>query len=74
MSRAIVLLLQVGLMLSAIAGILFAVRIILQQTIGGSWYWGGAIAAFVGPVAFALALLLVERSGTFPGVREEGPK
>ena len=74
MSRAIVLLLQVGLMLSAVAGILFAVRIILQQTIGGSWYWGGAIAAFVGPVAFALALFLVERSESFPRGREEESK
>ena len=73
MSRAIVLLLQVGLMLSAVAGILFAVRIILQQTIGGSWYWGGAIAAFFGPVAFALALFLVERA-EFPRGREEESK
>ena len=45
MSRAITLTLQVGLLLSAVAGILFAVRIILQQAIGGSWYWAGAMAA-----------------------------
>ena len=61
MSRAITLLLQAGLFLTAIAGILFAVRIILQQTVGGSWYWGGAMAAFAGPVLFALALYLFER-------------
>ena len=61
MSRLISLILQVGLLLSAVAGILFAVRIILQQTIGGSWFWGGAMAAFAGPVFFALALQLFER-------------
>ena len=61
MKRAIVLLLQIGLMLTAIAAIIFAVRIILQLTIGGSWYWGGAIAAFTGPVAFAIALYVFER-------------
>ncbi len=61
MSRAITLILQIGLLLSAAAGILFAVRIIVQQTIGGSWFWGGAMAAFAGPAFFALALHLFER-------------
>lgn len=63
MSRAIALVLQIGLLLTSVAGILFAVRIILQQTIGGSWYWGGAMAAFAGPAFFALALYLYERRG-----------
>jgi uncharacterized oligopeptide transporter (OPT) family protein len=46
---------------AAVAGILFAIRIILQQTIGGSWYWGGAMAAFAGPVLFTIAFYLFER-------------
>ena len=61
MSRAISLTLQIGIFLSAVAGILFAIRIILQQTIGGSWYWGGAMAAFAGPVLFTIAFHLFER-------------
>ena len=69
MNRALTFLLQVGLALTSVAAILFAVRIIVQQTLGGSWYWGGAMAAFAGPVAFAVALRLHERgdSGTQPG-------
>ena len=63
MTRAITLLLQVGLVLTAIAAILFAVRIILQQALGiGSWYWGGAIAVFLGPLAFTAALALLGRN------------
>ena len=61
MSQLIALVLRVGVLVSSMAGILFAVRIILQQTIGGSWYWGGALAAFSGPVFFSLALYLFER-------------
>ena len=61
MSQLIALVLRVGVLVSSIAGILFAVRIILQQTMGGSWYWGGALAAFSGPVFFSLALYLFER-------------
>ena len=63
MTRAITLLLQVGLVLTAIAAILFALRIILQQSLGiGSWYWGGAVAVFLGPLAFTAALAVFERS------------
>jgi hypothetical protein len=62
MKRLISLLLQAGLVLTAVAGILFAVRIILQQALGiGHWYWAGAVAAFVGPLAFAAALFVFER-------------
>ena len=61
MTRALTIMLQIGLAVTSVAAILFALRIILQQTIGGSWYWGGALAAFAGPVAFALALYLFER-------------
>ena len=69
MSQVITLVLRVGVLLSAIAGILFAVRIILEQTVGGSWYWGGALAAFSGPVFFSAALYLFERR---PPVRGPG--
>lgn len=61
MSRAIQLTLQIGLLLSAIAGIVFAVRIIIGMTLGANWFWGGAVAAFIGPATFALALYLYER-------------
>lgn len=62
MSRAITILLEVGIVVTSIAAIFFAAKIILEQTIGGSWYWGGAIAAFTGPALFALALNLYQRS------------
>jgi hypothetical protein len=55
MSRAISVILQAGILLSAAAGILFAIRIIPEQTTAGSWYWGGAIAVF------AVALYVFER-------------
>ena len=61
MSRAISFTFQAGILLSAAAGILFAIRIIPEQTIAGSWYWGGAIAVFVGPGLFAVALYVIER-------------
>ena len=63
MRRVITFLLQAGLALTAIAAILFAVRIIAQQVLGiGSWDWGGAIAVFLGPVAFTIALFVFEWS------------
>lgn len=61
MSRAIQLTLQVGLLFSAIAAIVFAVRIIIGLTLGANWFWGGAVGAFLGPVSFAIALYLYER-------------
>ena len=69
MSRINVMVLEVGLLISSLAAILFALRIILQQVIGGSWFWGGAMAAFAAPVAFALALYLYDRR--LPAVRKE---
>jgi hypothetical protein len=61
MRRAITLLLQAGLLLSTIGAILFALQIIVGLTLGSRWFWGGAVAAFLGPVAFASTLFLVER-------------
>jgi hypothetical protein len=61
MSRAISVILQAGILLSAVAGIPFAIRIIQEQTIAGSWYWGAAIVVFAGPALFAVALYVIER-------------
>ena len=66
MSRVITLLLEIGILVTSIAAILFAAKIILEQTIGGSWYWGGALAAFSGPALFALALNLYQRWAAAP--------
>ena len=62
MSRVITIFLEIGILVTSIAAIIFAARIIVQQTIGGSWYWGGALAAFAGPALFALALSLYRPS------------
>ena len=62
MSRALVLALQIGVLVSAVAAILSSIRIILQQTVGGSWFCGCAMAAFAAPAFFAVALFLVRRS------------
>ena len=62
MSRVITILLEIGIVVTSIAAILFAAKIILEQTIGGSWYWGGALAAFSGPALFTLALSLYQRT------------
>jgi hypothetical protein len=61
MSRAINLLLEAGLIVSALGALAYAIRIILGTVINISWYWGGAIGAFAGPVAFAAALNLYQR-------------
>ena len=62
MSRVVALALQIGILLGAVAGILYLVRIILQLVSGvGSWYWAGAMASFAAPLAFALALHFYER-------------
>lgn len=66
MSRAITLLLEIGLVISVVAAIGYAVQIALGVLFGTSWYWAGALAAFAGPVAFALALRLTSDRGA-PG-------
>jgi hypothetical protein len=49
-----------GLLVSALAAIGYAVWILIGQAIPVRWYWGGAIAAFLGPVSFAAAAYLNE--------------
>ena len=61
MSRAIQLTLLLGLFLAGVAGIVFSARIILGLTLGANWFWGGAFAAYLGPISFAAALYLFER-------------
>ena len=61
MNRAILLSLQLGMLLSTIAAIVFAIRIVVGLTLGANWFWGGAVGAFIGPVSFAIALYLFER-------------
>ena len=40
----------------AAAAIAESVYIILGLVLGARWFWGGAIAAYFGPAAFAIAL------------------
>ena len=61
MSRLISILLRVGLVVSAVAAIIGAVRMGLGFVLNLSWYWAGLMAAFAGPVSFALAIYLFER-------------
>ena len=56
MNRAIGLLLVTGFALSIAAAIAESVYIILGLVLGARWFWGGAIAAYFGPAAFAIAL------------------
>lgn len=71
MSRIVALLLEAGLIVSAIGAILYSLRIIMGSIIDVSWYWGGAMAAFAGPVAFALALFIHEKRD---GARSKGTR
>lgn len=61
MSNVIRLLLQIGLILSSIAALTASVRIFLGFGLGVKWFWGGAIAAYLGPAALAFALYMFER-------------
>ena len=68
--RAIHVLLKTGLALSSIAAIAASVRIIFGFFVGVDWYWGGPLAAYSGPLAFAGALRLHQlqsRSGDTSG-------
>ena len=51
----------VGLILSSIAAIAASLRIIFAFVHGTTWFWEGALAAYAGPVFFALALYLDEK-------------
>ena len=60
--RAIQVLLKTGLALSSIAAIAASVRVIFGFVIGVDWFWGGPLAAYSGPLAFAGALRLHQLS------------
>ena len=63
MDRAIRFLLLGGLILSSIAALTAAVRILVGFMAGTEWYWAGAVAAYCGPLGFAAALYVFDRSG-----------
>jgi hypothetical protein len=60
MESVIRLSLSIGLLLSALAGIAYAGVVLVGTLLPVSWYWGGALAAFAGPLAFALAAYVNE--------------
>jgi hypothetical protein len=60
MDRWIRLLLLVGLLISSLGAIAYAIWIFLGLAVSTRWYWGGAIAAFIGPLSFATAAYLNE--------------
>ena len=66
MNRLVALLLTAGLIIAAIGAIAQAVLMLadvfLPQQL--SWYWGGALAYFAAPVAFALTLRLLDERPT----------
>ena len=53
--------LQVGLILSSVAAFAASLRIIFAYAQGTTWFWEGALAAYVGPFVFTAALYLDER-------------
>ena len=57
------LLLTVGLVLASVAAFTASLRVIVGYMFGTEWYWGGVLAAYAGPVAFAAALYLLDRRG-----------
>jgi hypothetical protein len=62
MTRVVELLLRTGLLLGLVGAIGQLVLMILDlfRVVDLRWYWGGAIAYFSAPVAFALMLRLLE--------------
>ena len=60
MERFVRLLLLAGLILSTIGALAYSMRIVLGQLMGVTWYWGGALVAYFGPLVFAGALYLNE--------------
>ena len=58
--RWIRLLLLVGLLISSLGAIAYAVWIFLGLAISARWYWGRALAAFIGTLSFATAAYVNE--------------
>lgn len=65
MSRFIAILIRTGLVLSLVGAVAQLVVMLLDVLLPISlrWYWGGAIAFFVAPVAFALTATLLRGPG-----------
>ncbi|SOB87801.1 hypothetical protein SAMN06297144_2938 [Sphingomonas guangdongensis] len=59
MRRVSTLLLEVALLLSAVAALFYLVRMILAPFMRHDWFWGGAVASVAGPVLIAAALRLL---------------
>jgi len=55
--------LLIGVIISSFVALVFSVRILLGQLLGVGWFWGGAIGAYFGPLAFAAALFVYDRTG-----------
>ena len=65
MNRGVSLLLRTGLLLSLIGAVAQLVIMLLDLLLPISlrWYWGGSIAFFIAPVAFALTEKLLRDRG-----------
>jgi hypothetical protein len=61
MNKAIRILLVVGIALSSLGALTASVRIILGFVLGANWFWGGIVAAYLGPLAFAASLYCFDR-------------
>ena len=67
MNKAIRLILLIGIALSSLGAITASVRVILGFALGAEWFWGGVVAAYVGPFAFAASLYFFDRSRGLDG-------
>ena len=72
MSTAIRLLLFIGIALSSLGAITASVRIILGFALGADWFWGGVVAAHVGPFSFAASLYFFDRAQGVYGSDDAG--
>ena len=72
MKKAVDLLLAAGLVTSSLAAIAYSIRAligIVHQTV--NWDFAGLLAVYAGPVFFATALYIVNRSGAFASEKTE---
>lgn len=60
MDSVVRFMLLIGLIFSSVAALTASLRIILGYALGTTWFWGGALAAYAGPVVFVAALYLDE--------------
>ena len=62
--RVSLMLLEVGVLLGAVAGLLYVVQMIVGSLFGTTWFWGGAMASLLAPLAFAAAIRLLAAPGS----------